>query len=160
MRHKVSYLGGVRIPSFQKRLDELNALQGAQQKTTDIWNEVVGFLYSGQKQPDTVTIAQVNDLADTEIRFPLFVLATHYWEGRWLLEMEEFKAYTADVYRKNGHADQTAKWSRRMMVTPCLVSTFFTLPSHLTCKRKIGNEFVPDYLYNFIDLLEIGRAHV
>src|SRR3546814_10489978 len=39
MRHKVSYLGGVRIPSFQKRLDELNALQGAQQKTTDIWNE-------------------------------------------------------------------------------------------------------------------------
>src|SRR3546814_13550122 len=70
MRHKVSYLGGVRIPSFQKRLDELNALQGAQQKTTDIWNEVVGFLYSGQKQPDTVTIAKVNDIADTELRFP------------------------------------------------------------------------------------------
>ena len=25
--------------------------------------------------------------ADTHIRFKIFQLATHYWEGRWLLEM-------------------------------------------------------------------------
>src|SRR3546814_16485948 len=85
-------------------------------------------------------------------------MATPSWEGRWLLEMENCKANTADVIRKNGQAAQTAKLRLRMMVTPCLVSTFFTLPSHLTCKLKIGNEFVPDYLYNFIDLLVIDEA--
>lgn len=158
MRHKVSYLEGIRIPSFQKSLDKLNAIQGALQRTSNIWNETVERLYSGQKNPKAVTIADVNDLADTDIRFPLFLMATHYWEGRWLLEMEQSKAYTADVLRKNGHAAQTAKWRRRMMVTPCLVSTFFTLPNQMTCVRKHGGEFVTDYLYNFIDLLVIDEA--
>src|SRR5699024_4168665 len=41
-------------------------------------------------------------LADRAIRFPIFLLATHYWEGRWLLNMEQLLPYLAKEKRKTG----------------------------------------------------------
>ncbi len=35
-----------------------------------------------------VSLADCDALADTSIRFRIFLLTTHYWEGRWLSEMQ------------------------------------------------------------------------
>jgi hypothetical protein len=105
--------------------------------------------------------SEINDIdsfADCHIRFPLFLLATHYWEGRWLLEMEKV---LPDIDKEQKRSDKTAvipRWHRRMMLMPCAVATFATLPGKMTCRAKRGNAFVDDYLYAFIDLLIIDEA--
>jgi hypothetical protein len=89
----------------------------------------------------------------------MFRLATHYWEGRWLLEMAAIPAKDLDRERKKqGRAAVEARWRRRMMLTPCAVSTFYMLPSVMKFQRAENGSFVPEYLYNFIDLLIVDEA--
>lgn len=105
--------------------------------------------------------AELDDIdrfADCHIRFPLFLLATHYWEGRWLLEMENVLPNIEKEQKRTGKKTVVPRWRRRMMLTPCAVATFATLPSKMTCRAKRGNAFVDDYLYDFIDLLIIDEA--
>jgi hypothetical protein len=64
-------------------------------------------------------------LADTRIRFPIFLLSTHYWEGRWLLEVEQTLPQIPKDQGKNGRKALEKKWYRWMKLTPCVVSTFF-----------------------------------
>ena len=108
-----------------------------------------------QKNPENLFEASV--LADTKIRFNLFLLATHYWEGRWLLEVGEQEL---ELMREMGSSEHDAvmrRWRRRMMLTPCAVSTFFMLPSEFRVLHDNGDQ-KHDYLYNFIDLLIIDEA--
>ncbi len=95
---------------------------------------------------------------DCHIRFPLFLLATHYWEGRWLAEMDSLLPEIADEQKRTGKKSVVPRWYRRMMLTPCAVATFATLPSKMTCRAKRGSAFVNEYLYGFIDLLIIDEA--
>lgn len=46
--------------------------------------------------------------ADTQIRFKIFQLSTHYWEGRWLLEMA---ALLPELEKKKIKRD-VKRWSR------------------------------------------------
>ena len=94
--------------------------------------------------------------ADTHIRFKIFQLATHYWEGRWLLEMA---ALLPELENKKGRKTLEPRWRRRMKLTPCIVSTFFMLPSEMKVSRhEGGNTFSDDYLYDFADLLIVDEA--
>lgn len=105
--------------------------------------------------------SEINDIdsfADCYIRFPLFLLATHYWEGRWLLEMEKVLPDIDKEQKRSGKTAVIPRWHRRMMLMPCAVATFATLPGKMTCRAKRGNAFVDDYLYDFIDLLIIDEA--
>lgn len=105
--------------------------------------------------------SEINDIdsfADCHIRFPLFLLATHYWEGRWLLEMEKVLPDIEKEQKRSGKKAVIPRWHRRMMLMPCAVATFATLPGKMTCRAKRGNAFVDDYLYDFIDLLIIDEA--
>ena len=45
-----------------------------------------------------------------------------------------------------------------MMLTPCVVSTFFMLPKEFSVSRYERGNFVPDYLYDYIDLLIVDEA--
>lgn len=45
-----------------------------------------------------------------------------------------------------------------MMLTPCVVSTFFMLPKEMAVSRYERGSFVPDYLYDHIDLLIVDEA--
>jgi hypothetical protein len=105
-----------------------------------------------------VTLADVDKKADTEIRFKAFLLATHYWEGRWLLEMEALIPSIASEKTKTGESTVKPRWMRRMMITPCMVSTFYMLPSEMKISRYDAGAHVPDYLYEFIDLLIVDEA--
>ncbi len=108
--------------------------------------------------------AAVNDLAaidcalDTKLRFDVFRLATHYWEGRWLLDMKAILPDLDKQKRKSGRVAVEARWRRRMKLTPCAVSTFFMLPSLFKVQRFEGGEFLADYLYDAIDLLIVDEA--
>jgi hypothetical protein len=66
---------------------------------------------------------------DTNRRHKAFQLATHYWEGRWLLELRE------ELNRRASNKDLEARfrnsprdWRRRAMLTPIFVSTFSMAP--------------------------------
>jgi hypothetical protein len=102
------------------------------------------------------------DEIDVSIRHKAFLLATHYWEGRWLLATRE--ALEEDTERGTGEQAIMLKWKRRAMLTPCFVATFYTAPSHFLYSQFQGEnengkpifEYFP--LYNFLDLLIIDEA--
>lgn len=96
--------------------------------------------------------------ADLGARFDLFLLATHYWEGRWLMAMEADLGTITTSHEKTGRKAVVPRWKRRMMLTPCAVATFASLPGKLSCSRYKGGRFASDSLYNFIDLLIVDEA--
>ncbi|MDO9415499.1 hypothetical protein [Pararhizobium sp.] len=100
----------------------------------------------------------LEDRIDLCQRFELFQLATHYWEGRWLMAMEADLAGITASATKRGRSTLVPRWHRRMMLTPCAVSTFASLPSKLSYSRRDGGEWANEYLYDFIDLLIIDEA--
>ncbi|MCQ1850120.1 AAA domain-containing protein [Neorhizobium galegae] len=100
----------------------------------------------------------LEDRIDLRQRFELFRLATHYWEGRWLMAMEADLAGIVASATKRGRSTLVPRWHRRMMLTPCAVSTFASLPSKLSYSRRDGGEWANEYLYDFIDLLIIDEA--
>jgi AAA domain len=108
--------------------------------------------------PASRTLAACDKAADTSIRFPAFLHATHYWEARWLLEMEKTVNSLEEEKRKTGAATAIKRWRRRMMLTPCIVSTFFMLPKEFSVQKHERGQFIPDYLYDFIDLLIVDEA--
>lgn len=96
--------------------------------------------------------------ADLETRFKLFLLATHYWEGRWLMAMEADLGTISASHEKTGRKAVEPRWQRRMMLTPCAVATFASLPGKLSCSRYRGGKFATESLYNFVDLLIVDEA--
>ena len=96
--------------------------------------------------------------ADTQIRFKIFQLSTHCWEGRWLLEMAALLPELEKKKNKKGRKTLEPRWRRRMKLTPCIVSTFFMLPSEMEVSRRDGDTFSADYLYDFADLLIVDEA--
>jgi hypothetical protein len=92
---------------------------------------------------------------DTEDRYTAFKLATHYWEGRWLKEMQQFSENDLkdSATRSLGDKNLRARFRRFAKITPCFTSTL----------HNLGNEFSAwegreSPLFNFIDLLIIDEA--
>lgn len=107
----------------------------------------------------TRELAEIDDLADKLIRFPIFLLTTHYWEGRWLLDMRSLLKQLDEEKKKRGLASLTKRWHRRMKLTPCVVSTFHMLPSLMRVSRYESDKtYSDDYAYNLIDLLIVDEA--
>lgn len=107
-----------------------------------------------------LSLEYCDSIADTQFRFGVFMLTTHYWEGRWLLEMESqmTKIQEKKKSRNPGPATLMPRFRRRMMITPCAVSTFAMLPAYLQTYVRGDGKFDADYLYNFIDLLIVDEA--
>ncbi|MFK4822818.1 DEAD/DEAH box helicase, partial [Ochrobactrum quorumnocens] len=111
---------------------------------------------------DEVSLLEVDSAADVSVRFQLFLLATHYWEGRWIQEMEKALPDIQRLQRDwRGREDRNiveAMWLRRMMLTPCAVSTFATLPKKMICRDNSSGSWRQEYLFNHIDLLIVDEA--
>ncbi|ALR01393.1 AAA domain-containing protein [Xylella fastidiosa] len=106
-----------------------------------------------------VSLADCDAHADTSIRFRIFLLTTHYWEGRWLSEMQtQLPGDLDEEKKKTGRTAVEPRWRRRMKLTPCIVSTFFMLPKKMQVFRRDGENFMSDYLYDFADLLIVDEA--
>ena len=99
----------------------------------------------------------LQDELDQTIRFQNFWLAVHYWEARWLEEIET--ALNTDMLRLRGRRAMEAKWRRYAMLTPCFVSTLYTLPRFFVRTLMEEGEWVSHIpLLNFIDLLLVDEA--
>jgi len=109
--------------------------------------------------PVTPSFDDVDPILDITVRFKMFRLAVHYWEARWLLACEQEGENLQTLAGKKGLKTVLPRWRRRMMLTPCIVSTFHSLPSHMTYKAFAGeSEFKTEYLINTIDLLIVDEA--
>lgn len=144
------------LAAQQATLLRLNELAAAEEAAAAQWGREAGRL--GSAEGAAMTLAECDRLLDTRLRFDMFRLATHYWEGRWLMDMQALGPQLAQEKKKNGAAALKARWQRRMKLTPCAVSTFFMLPSLMKISRHEAGVFVADYLYNFIDLLIVDEA--
>lgn len=131
------------------------ALMAALRSAAQAW-DTAAAPYAGNAA--VKDLAAVDGALDTQLRFDVFRLATHYWEGRWLLDMKALLPELDKEKRKNGRVAVEARWRRRMKLTPCAVSTFFMLPSLFKVQRYEGGEFLADYLYDAIDLLIVDEA--
>lgn len=156
------------IQVFVDRVNgELKDLQATLQRGTKVmkahhdavsrWDEATKCL-GMNAPPELRTLAECDKAADTAIRFPAFLYATHYWEARWLLEMDGLLNTLAMEKTKKGASTLKKRWRRRMMLTPCAVSTFFMLPKEFSVSRYERGDFVPDFLYDFVDLLIVDEA--
>jgi len=106
----------------------------------------------------SLSLAEVDAQADRMLRFHIFRLTTHYWEGRWLLDMQALLPSLAAESRKTGRSALEKRWRRRMKLTPCVVSTFYMLPSMMKVSRYDAGAYTDDYLYDFADLLIVDEA--
>ena len=106
---------------------------------------------------DEADVSALERLADCGVRFDLFRLAAHYWEGRWLCAMEELLPDIDKERKRTGKKSVVPRWRRRMMLTPCMVSTFATLPGKMKATKYV-NGFEDEYLFGFIDLLIVDEA--
>lgn len=104
------------------------------------------------------SIEEIQSKCDTELRHRSFLLATHYWEGRWLKEVE--KAH--EMYQRNIKVTPEEKlrnkWRRYAMLTPGLVSTLYMAPAMFTSWYREGENLYSQPLWEEIDLLIIDEA--
>ena len=101
------------------------------------------------------------DELERGLRYDMFYLAIHYWEGRWITETR--RALDKDQITKNGIEHSKDRWRRFAMLTPCFVSTFYTAPAFFTyakfvTKTATGNVYETPPLRAFIDLLIVDEA--
>lgn len=120
-----------------------------------------------------IAALKINDLAqsapncfydelDVTLRHKAFQLALHYWEGRWLLQIDE--DLKNPNFERQGEDAVKNRWLRHAMITPCFVSTFYMAPKFFSSYKffKKGedgkNIFDTPPLFNFIDLLIVDEA--
>lgn len=114
------------------------------------WDKEDG--HSGtSKKIEIKNLYNLLEYIDTNLRYKAFKIATHYWECRWLLQMEE--QINCNYEESRNKENMQKKWQRYAKLTPCIVSTFYMIPSFFTAWR--GNSLP---LYDFIDLLIIDEA--
>lgn len=142
--------------NHQQQIDIARDISQRENEAARRWHDLAFSLgYSGEEE---LSLADADELADTQIRFPAFLLATHYWEGRWLMDMAAIDDLQKEKGR-NGAKSVKARWLRRMKLTPCVVMTCYMLPRHLAIREHVGGKIFDDsYLYNFADLLIVDEA--
>lgn len=141
----------------QQNINVVQGIARCEMEAAKQWRELTYAL--GYEGDDELSLSEVDELADTQIRFPAFLLATHYWEGRWLMDM----AAIDNLQKEKGLTEAIsvkARWLRRMKLTPCVVMTCYMLPYHMSRRKSFGRDRKSDndYLYNFADLLIVDEA--
>uniref|UniRef100_UPI0030F494C3 AAA domain-containing protein n=1 Tax=Paraglaciecola sp. TaxID=1920173 RepID=UPI0030F494C3 len=120
------------------------------------WKVIAELL--GVKSVPLPDIDICDKAADTAIRFIMFRLAVHYWEARWLLASKKLGDIIEKDKGKKGLKTIAPRWKRRMMLTPCIVSTFHALPNLMVATAFNEGSFYDEPMFNFVDLLIVDEA--
>ncbi|MBW1649807.1 MAG: hypothetical protein JRJ44_03835 [Deltaproteobacteria bacterium] len=101
---------------------------------------------------------------DVSLRHKAFQLATHFWEGKYLLKLEaDLQVDNCDP-QKQGEDTVKNRWQRQAMLTPCFVGTFYMAPRFFSSFKFLQtgedgrNIFDNPPLFDFIDLLIVDEA--
>lgn len=141
---------------YQQQIDLAEDISQRESEAATRWREITHSL--GNPGEAELSLREADELADTQLRFPAFLLATHYWEGRWLIDMAAIDNLQKEKGLRGAKAVK-ARWLRRMKLTPCVVMTCFMLPHHMLIREHVGGKKFDDgYLYNFADLLIVDEA--
>ncbi|HFV8616817.1 TPA: DNA helicase, partial [Escherichia coli] len=71
--------------TYRQQIDSAHEIVLKEQQAVQEWQRLAFDL--GYEGDEELSFSQADELADTQIRFPAFLLTTHYWEGRWLMDM-------------------------------------------------------------------------
>lgn len=142
--------------TYRQQIDSAHEIVLKEQQAVQEWQRLA--LDLGYEGDEELSFSQADELADTQIRFPAFLLTTHYWEGRWLMDMARIDDLQEEK-KKKGAKGVTARWQRRMKLTPCVVMTCYMLPGNMQISEHKGQrKFEKSYLYDFADLLIVDEA--
>ena len=103
-----------------------------------------------------VPAEQISEVNDRVLRFELFKLATHYWEARWLSELDAF--LTSHDEDKKSPYKVLRKLRRFAKLTLCFVSTFYMTPSTFMAGEYQDGVWRDIPLFSEIDLLIVDEA--
>lgn len=162
------------LTAVKNALAAINLALSSNLKLNDwkLQNEVSGYPFVSEEQMWEFEYEKMNsddkshrffyDEIDITLRHKAFLLATHYWEARWIIATHE--ALEEETEKGTGEKAIALKWKRRAMLTPCFVATFYMAPTHFLYSQFQGEneegkpvfEYLP--LYNFLDLLIIDEA--
>lgn len=96
---------------------------------------------------------------DVTLRHKAFLLATHYWEARWLAEVGRMHELDKSGQMPTGREKMKRKLKLYAMLTPCMVATLYMLPRVFSISSPPGDAEQKVYpLYEFADLLIIDEA--
>lgn len=142
---------------YQQLIDVAEDISRRENEAALRWRGLAHSL--GYADEAELSLSEVDELADTQLRFPAFLLATHYWEGRWLMDMAAIDNLQKEK-RRTGAKSVKARWQRRMKLTPCVVMTCYMLPSHMKTSEFAGEgkPYNASYFYNLADLLIVDEA--
>ncbi len=142
---------------YQQQIVLAQDVSRRESEATRYWYELTQSL--GHISEEELVLAGADELADMKIRFLAFLLSTHYWEGRWLIDMAAIDNLQKEKGRR-GAKSVKARWQRRMKLTPCVVMTCYMLPNHMKTSEFVGGtkKYDDNYLYNFADLLIVDEA--
>ena len=94
------------------------ALLDDQRQCEQRWGSAIEPLLTSQTSAP-LDLSQADTLADKLIRFQIFLLTTHYWEGRWLLDMGPLLKQLEEEKRKIGASARTKRWRRWLVRWRC-----------------------------------------
>ena len=138
------------------RLDRaLEDTAGARRQREERWAswEVALAPLGLDAQKEELSLRKLMEKIDTKARSKAFYLATHYWEGQYLLELRR-KLQPNGEYRDSSAPDKKARMYRRFAkLTPCQIVTFYMLPNYYCGYNK-----QPAHLFGKIDLLIVDEA--
>lgn len=141
--------------------EDLKKYQSDLQKWQSVESDLVEWIerFQLEKQFTEGYYNQVVEIGDRILRFKMFKLATHYWEAAWLRELKSF------IDNNENEANSPRKIANRLRryakITPCMVSTFYMIPSLLTAYEMKDGTWKNIPLFEEIDLLivdEVGQA--
>lgn len=148
---------------FQAKIDMRDMAQRAWASAIKSIESLTTF--KGIPLDSASTLQEVDTMCDTVLRRSLFLLATHYWEARWLVCTKstlvldiKFGKYEWDQRIRIDAVSQESH-RRRALICPVFVSTFHSLPSNFSTSIRIDNggwQSIP--FWNFIDLLVVDEA--
>lgn len=138
---------------IKKQLQQLEAAWQTWQQQSGAMSVDVAKLFTLETAVGETENGCLLNWLDTGLRHELFVLATHYWEGRWLLEVENLDLAQPATKERQDRETQENRWRRYAHLTPCFVTTMHTGTSFFD--YYAGQ---PEPLLDFIDLLIVDEA--
>ncbi|MCP4605260.1 MAG: hypothetical protein GY847_32875 [Proteobacteria bacterium] len=149
----------------ESEIEEWRSEEKSWVETVDIYltPEVVSAISSELNRDDFVeTPCLIERVLDVTVRYEMFLLATHYWEARWLISVKELEDGREEPLRKlkrRKREDVEFLFQHMAQLTPCFISTLFMLPGHLTYWDPDGKKNATTLpLKNFVDLLIVDEA--
>lgn len=102
-----------------------------------------------------LSVESVQQTLDVGARYTAFKLATHYWEARYLLQLQEHFHSRDAMQDSKSPTRLLAQYRRLAKLHPCFVATLFTLPDKFIAYPSRTESVA---LCNDIDLLIVDEA--